>query len=228
MPHELREKCAIVGVGETPYVKGTEKSNLSLHLEAACNAIQDCGLSPRDIDGFLPLYASGVHAEQIISNLGIKDLKYSATIHQGGASPLASIESAILAITAGIANCVLLTVGTRGYSDQRASKRGVNAPIVPVFATVNEFEPPYGAVIPVQLYAALARRHMHEYGTTSRQLGAIAVACRKHAMLNPKAIMRTPMTIEDHQNSRMIADPLRKLDCSLESDGAGAVIVTSA
>lgn len=215
-------------MGETPHVKGTEKSNLRLHLEAARNAIQDCGISPRDIDGFLPLYASGVHAEQIISNLGIKDLKYGATIHQGGASPIASIETAVLAINSGIANYVLLTVGTRGYSDQRPSKRASrNAATVPVFATVHEFEAPYGVVIPVQLYAALAQRHMHEYGTTSRQFGAIAVACRKHAILNPKAIMRTPMTIEDHQHSRLIAGPLRKLDCSLESDGAGAVIVTS-
>jgi len=87
---------------------------------------------------------------------------------------------------------------------------------------------PFGAVGAPIDYALGARRHMHEYGTTSRQFGAIAVACRKHASLNPNAQMRTPITLEDHQNSRLIADPFRLLDCSLVSVGAGAVIVTGA
>jgi len=86
---------------------------------------------------------------------------------------------------------------------------------------------PFGAVGAPIDYALGARRHMHEYGTTSRQFGAIAVACRKHASLNPNAQMRTPITLEDHQNSRMIADPFRLLDCSLVSVGAGAVIVST-
>ncbi|NIO09390.1 MAG: thiolase family protein, partial [Deltaproteobacteria bacterium] len=87
---------------------------------------------------------------------------------------------------------------------------------------------PFGAVGAPIDYALGARRHMHEYGTTSRQFAAIAVACRKHACLNPNAQMREPITIEDHQSSRMIADPFRLLDCSLVSVGAGAVVVMGA
>jgi acetyl-CoA acetyltransferase len=94
---------------------------------------------------------------------------------------------------------------------------------------LKNFEEPYGVFVPAQWYAPMARRHMYEYGTTSRQFGAVAVAMRKHAQLNDNALMRgKPITIEDHQNSRMIVAPFRLLDCSLESDGAAAVVVTSA
>jgi acetyl-CoA acetyltransferase len=99
---------------------------------------------------------------------------------------------------------------------------------MPQFRVVGEFEMPVGALAPAQLYAPMARRHMELYGTTSRQLGEIAVATRRHAALHGNAIMTKPITIEDHQASRMIADPLRLLDCSLESDGAAAVVVSAA
>jgi acetyl-CoA acetyltransferase len=92
-----------------------------------------------------------------------------------------------------------------------------------------DFENPYGVFVPAQWYAFIARRHMYEYGTTSRQFGAVAVAMRKYAQLNDNAIMRgKPMTIDEHQNSSMVVDPLRLLDCCLESDGAAAVVICSA
>jgi acetyl-CoA acetyltransferase len=91
-----------------------------------------------------------------------------------------------------------------------------------------QFTAPYGLLRPVDQIAMVARRHMHEYGTTSAHFGAVAVACRKHAARNPHALMRDPITLEDHQNSRFVSEPLRKLDCCLESDGALAVVVTSA
>jgi len=227
---ELRDRCAIVGVGETTYTRGTDKSSVRLHLEAALNAIQDAGLSPKDIDGYFAYPHGGVLAEHIILNLGISDLKHSATIHMGGAMAVSSIQHAVLAITSGVCNYVLVTAGRRGYSEQRVStmaeRAGLTTP--PLFSIINEFEAPYGVFGVTGFFAASMRRHMYEYGTTSRQFGAIAVACRKHAMLNSKAVMRKPITLEDHQNSRMIIDPLHLLDCSLETDGAGAVVVTSA
>jgi acetyl-CoA acetyltransferase len=91
-----------------------------------------------------------------------------------------------------------------------------------------QFTAPYGLVRPADQIAMLARRHMHEYGTTSADLGAVAVTCRTHASRNPRAMMREPMTLADHQASRMISDPLRKFDCCLETDGALAVVVVSA
>ena len=99
---------------------------------------------------------------------------------------------------------------------------------MPQFHLVTEFELPQGAIAPAQLYAPMARRHMELYGTTSRQLGEIAVTMREHAVLHGNAVMTKQITLEDHQNSRMIADPFRLLDCSLESDGGAAMVVSSA
>ena len=117
--------------------------------------------------------------------------------------------------------------GRRGYSGERISTgQGV---VEKVMATVREFEQPYGNMGAAQWFAQAAQRHMYQYGTTSEQLGHVAVTCRAHANLNPQALMRDkPMTLADHQASRMITTPFRLLDCSLESDGAGALVITSA
>lgn len=220
----LKNKAAIVGIGETKYSKDSGVSELALQLEGAMRAIEDAGLRPEDIDGLIPLLLISV--EDVATNLGIKDLKYAVGVPFGGASNVAALISAAMAVDSGIANYVLVLNGRNG-----ASGRGVNLASLGVpgtFRYMQEFESIYGSVSPSQWYAPMAKRHMYEYGTTSKQLGAIAVAMRKHACLNDKAIMRTPLTLEEHQKSRMIADPLRLFDCCLRSDGAAAVIVTSA
>jgi acetyl-CoA acetyltransferase len=223
----LSKQCAIVGVGNTAYTRGTDRSTLELHLEASALALADAGLSAADIDGVMPSATAGRCAEDFILNLGLRDLKFSTTVHMGGASLIASIQSACLAVSAGLASCVLLPAGRRGYSGERISTG--QAVVERVMADVNEFEAPYGNLVAVQWFAQAAMRHMHEYGTTSEQLGHIAVACRAHANLNPQALMYgKPLTLDDHQNSRMITTPFRLFDCSLESDGAGAIVITSA
>lgn len=230
----LRDKAAIVGIGETEYSKNSGMSHLALLLQAATRAIEDAGLSPKDIDGVM--IAMGVIPfEDLAVNLGTEDLRYAVTLHMGGASAVASLQSAAMAVATGVATNVLCITGGNGYSGMRASALGRGAglpalvmPILPPMLKLRDFEMPYGVFVPAQWYAPMAMRHMHEYGTTSRQLGAVAVACRKHAQLNEKAMMRgRPMTIEDHQNSRMIVAPFHLFDCSLESDGAAAVVVTS-
>lgn len=138
---------------------------------------------------------------------------------------MAGIQAALLAISAGLCNHVLLPIGRNGSS---AGRIGTRVQQMPQFKVVGEFEMPIGAIAPAQLYAAMARRHMELYGTTSRQLGEIAVSTRHNAVLNGNAMMTKPITIEDHQNSRMISDPLRLLDCSLESDGGAAIVVSAA
>lgn len=226
----LSDRCAIVGVGNTPYTRGTEKTSIELHLEAALAALGDAGLGVDALDAVMPNEMSGVIAEDLFQNLGIADLRFTSTIRTGGASFLTAVQSACLAVTSGIASHVLLTAGRRGYSAQRVSKlsEGTLVPM-PIMATCDEFERTYGNTVAAQHFAHAARRHMYEYGTTSEHFGQIAVACRKHANLNPQALMHgRPMTLEDHQNSRLIADPLRLFDCSLETDGAGAVVITSA
>jgi acetyl-CoA acetyltransferase len=220
----LFERGAVTGVGETAYMRGTDRTPLSLQLEASLNAIADAGLSPHDIDGVIP-YGTSAVAEDFITNFGIPDLRFSATTPMGGASPVAAIQCAIAAISAGICNHVLLSLGRTGYSGGRIGARVTQ---MPQFHLIGEFEMPSGAIAPAQLYAAMARRHMELYGTTSRQLAEIAVSTRHNATLNANATMKKPITLEDHQASRMISDPLRLLDCSLESDGGAAVVISSA
>lgn len=220
----LREAGAITGVGETSYMRGTDRTSISLQLEASLNAIKDAGLTPSDIDGLIP-YGHGAVAEDFITNFGIKDLRFSATTPMGGASAVASIQCALAVIEAGICRHVLLSLGRTGFSGGRI---GTRVQQMPQFRVVGEFEMPSGAIAPPQLYAVMARRHFEMYGTKSRQLAEIAVTTRQHAMQNPNATMRKPITIEDHQASRMISDPLRLLDCSLESDGGCAIVISAA
>ena len=221
----LRERGAITGVGDTSYSRNSGKSVVALHMEASLKAIADAGLSPKDIDGVIPYAPSGVVAEDFVTNFGIPDLRFSAMTPLGGASCIAAVQCAIGAISAGICAHVLIPLGRNGASESRIGSRVRQ---MPQFRVVSEFEMPQGAIAPAQLYAPMARRHMELYGTTSRQLGEIAVATRRHAALNGNAMMTAPITLEDHQRSRMIADPLRLLDCSLESDGAAAVVVSAA
>lgn len=221
----LREKGSITGVGETAYMRGSEKTALELQIEASLIAIDDAGLTPKDIDGIIPIGITAAPAEELITNFGIKDLRFSAITPLGGASPIAAVQCAIAAISAGICNHVLISAGRNVSGGARA---GVRIHQMPQFHLVTEFELAQGAIAPAQLYAPMARRHMELYGTTSEQFGEIAVATRQHALLNENAIMKKPITLEDHQNSRMIADPFRLLDCSLESDGGAAFVVSAA
>jgi len=221
---ELTGKGAITGIGETDYSKRSGKSVIALQMEASLKAIEDAGLSPKDIDGVLPYATAGGVAEDFITNFGIEDLRFSATTPLGGASCVAGIQSAVMAVATGVANHVLIAIGRNGASGARV---GARVQQMPQFRTIGEFEMPLGAIAPPQLYAPMARRHMELYGTTSRQLGEIAVTVRNHARLNEKSLMTKPMTIDDHQASRMISDPLRLFDCCLESDGGAAFVISS-
>ena len=222
----LRDKAAIVGIGETLYSRNSGMSDVALLLQASVRAIEDAGLSPKDIDGVVLGYTNVV-AEDLMSNFGTKDMAYSASVHLGGASAVASLQSAAMAVATGVATNILCVAGWNGYSRIRISSGMEGQPQL-ALSQLRSFEEPYGVFVPAQWYAPMARRHMYEYGTSSRQFGTVAVAMRKHAQLNDNALMRgRTLTIEDHQNSEMIADPFRLLDCSLETDGAAAVVVTS-
>lgn len=220
-------KAAITGLGETSYRRDAPpRSALELLLQASIGAIRDAGLKPAEIDGIvMPMGTGSVVAEDLATNLGLPDWRFSTVTPLGGAGPVAAVQCAAAAVAMGIANHVLVTLGRTGRTGSRI---GARMGTMPQFRTVGEFEAPHGANAPAQYYAPMARRHMELYGTTSRQFAEIAVAVRGHAVLHGNAMMTKPITIEDHQASRMIADPLHLLDCSLESDGAAAVIVSSA
>lgn len=221
----LKEKAAITGVGETKYTRMSGKSVLALQLEASLNAIADAGLSPKEIDGIIPYSNSPVVAEDFVTNFGISDLRFSATAPLGGASCVAAIQCALLAISGGVCNNVLIPIGRNGSS---AGRIGARVQQMLQFKVVGEHEMPVGAIAPAQLYSPMARRHMELFGTTSLQLGEIAVSTRHNAILNGNGMMTKPLTLEDHQASRMISDPLRLYDCSLESDGGAAIVVSGA
>ena len=222
----LRDKTCVTGIGETAYARGSSRSAFELQIESSLKAIADAGLTPKDIDGVIPIGIVSGTADDFIENFGILDLRFSAVVPHGGASPVMALQCAAAAIATGACNHVLITFG-RNVS-AAANKAGARIHSMPQFHYVTEFEHPMGASAPAQLYAPMARRHMELYGTTVEQFGEVAVACRAHALLNDNALMKKPITLEDHRNSRMIADPFRLLDCSLESDGGAAVVISSA
>jgi acetyl-CoA acetyltransferase len=223
--------AALVGIGETDYVRGADKSVPELVYDASMAAITDAGLTPADVDGIIPP-PGFVSSEEIAANLGIPDLRYAVTVHMGGASPTASLQSAAMAVTCGIATTVLVTLGWNGYSalrprpDAARTRRRMDAG--PFADTAMNFYAPYGLRSAAQWYSLYLRRYVEQYRVPPEAAAAVALACRKHAQLNDRALMRDrPMTIEDYLGSPYIAEPLRKLDCCLETDCATAVVVTS-
>ncbi len=222
----LCDQACVSGIGETAYLRGSTRTAFELQLEASLAAIADAGLMPRDIDGIIPIGIVSGTAEDFIENFGISDLRFSAVIPHGGASPVMALQSAAAALATGVCNHVLITFGRNVTA--AAHKAGARIHQMPQFHYVTEFEYPLGAIAPAQLYAPMARRHMDLYGTTVAHFGEVAVACREHALRNSNAIMKKSITLQDHRDSRLIADPFRLLDCSLESDGGAAVVISSA
>jgi acetyl-CoA acetyltransferase len=227
----LKDRACIVGVGQTEFSrpKSGGRSSLALQLEAASAALADAGLTHADVDAILP-FPNLATAEELAANLGVENLRFAATLQMGGAAPVASLAVAAMAVSTGAASCVLIPAGWNGYSGRRARETVVEqASAIPGGAIARDYYLPYGLTAPPQWYSLMARRHMHEYGTKAEQLGAVAVAMRKHAQLNPAAVMHgKPMTMDDYLASAMVTEPYRLFDCCLETDGAAAVVVTSA
>lgn len=217
--------CVIVGIGESEVSRRPEATHIELGLRAAVAAIRDAGLTSADIDGVITQqtrFNPQINASPLLAQrLGIRPA-YVNDISLSGAAPAAMIATAVAAIEAGLCSVVLCA---SAGGDQPLSLDGKGRGRIGT--GWEDFMNPFGAGAAPVSYALGAQRHMHLYGTTSQQFGAIAVACRKHAMRNPNAVMQKPMTLEDHQASRMIADPYRLLDCCVPAAGAGAVIVTS-
>ena len=159
--YSLKDQSCIVGIGETSYTRGSGKTDFALMLEASMKAITDAGLKPHDIDGIIPPPRPST-AEHFAANLGVEDLRYSVTVHMGGASPVTSLQSAAMAVACGVAKNVLVPLGWNGYSAMRVSTSsgsGNGGAPGALSNTIGEYYLPYGATVPVQWYAWLAMRH---------------------------------------------------------------------
>ena len=225
----LSGKAAIVGIGATDFSKNSGRSELRLAAEAVLDALDDAGLSPGDVDG-LTTFTMDTNTEVAVARaVGIGDLKFFSKIGYGGGAACATVQQAALAVATGVAEVV---VAYRAFNERSGMRFGQvqtrlteNADSTGVD---NSFSYPHGLSTPAAQVAMIARRYMHRSGAGSRDFGAVSVADRRHAAKNPKAYFyEKPITIEDHQNSRWIAEPLRLLDCCQETDGAVAIVVTS-
>ena len=226
------DRTAIVGVAETDYVRGADE--LPRRDDAARGARggrrRRARRSPTSTASSRRRATPRPRSWPRTS--ASRDLRYSVTVHMGGASPTAALQSAAMAVDAGLATHVLVVVGWNGYSAFRP-KPGARAPRHGLIATtladvVIDFYMPYGAMLPVQLYAWIAMRHKLMYGIPDEATGAVALACRKHAQLNARALMRgKPLTMEQYLAARWVSEPFRLYDCSLETDCANAVVVTT-
>src|SRR6266568_2575418 len=215
-------RIAIVGVAESDYGRVPNMTEMQLHAQATWRALAESGLSKNEIDGvFCSSHSLGMTTIMLCEYLQIFP-RYSDTTSIGGSSFEAHLNHAAAAIRAGKCEVALIT-----YASTQLSSHGRMLGTGGRPATIPEatYEAPYGNTL-VGAYAMAARRHMYQYGTTPEQLAEIAVVTRRHAGLNPLAMYRSPITVEDVLNSRMIADPLHLLDCCVVSDGGGAVLVT--
>ncbi|MBK8334399.1 MAG: transporter [Acidimicrobiaceae bacterium] len=231
MGTDLWGTTAIVGVGETDYVRGSDRHVCDLILDAAMEAITDAGLKPADINGVIPP-PGYMSAEEIAAHLGVPDVAYHVSVLMGGASPTASLQTAAMAIAGGLADNVLVCMGWNGYSalrpkpDARPTKRVMN--LGPMGETVRNHYAPYGLMSAAQHYSLYLRRYVETFGIPEDAAAAVAIACRNHAQLNSKALMRgAPLSRADYDAAPFIAEPLRKFDCCVETDCATAVVVTS-
>ena len=222
---ELRGKVAVAGVGQAGIGQAHGFSEMEILVQAAHRAVTDAGLSLQDIDGITTAsVASTMWAMPVIEHLGIRPTFIDSTMI-GGSSFVAHLLPAIHALESGQCNAVLVCYGStqRTSTLNRATIGNMRKQMDP-----QPYESPYNPLNPLSSYALVAARHMHQYGTTRENLAEVAVAARQWAQLNPEAVMRDPLSIEDVLNSKMISDPLTVRDCCLVTDGAGAVVLVRA
>jgi acetyl-CoA acetyltransferase len=226
-------RAAIVGIGQTAFAKQIGITEAEVACRAIAAALDDAGLATRDVDGLCLYDIESNGVAEVTAMLGLTGVRFFSTHSHGGGSYCAVVTSAAAAITAGHATTVL---AFRARNRGRRSSAGQGMmdggrpweKIAPRIEGMYQWQVPFGVAAPAHEMALIARRHMLDYGTTDDHLGEVACAIRSHAVRNPNALMRTPMTLEDHHASRWVAEPLRLLDCCIETDGGTAIVLTSA
>ena len=224
--------AAVAGIGQTRYAKDMGRTELDLAIEAIRNACTDAGLPVGAVDGFVSYSIEQVAEVDLVTALGIPDLRVMARTPSGGGGAASIVGLAAVAVTSGTAECVV-AFRARNRSKTASYGRDPNQGGRPwektsaALSDTRQWHHPFGVAAPAHEFALIARRHMSVYGTRAEHFGMQAVAQRFHASRNPDAIMRDAVTIDDWAASRPIAEPIRLFDCSLENDGAAAVLVTT-
>ena len=226
----LSGRAAIAGIGATEFSKDSGRSELRLAAEAVSSALKDAGLAPSDVDGLVSFTMDGNSEIAVARELGIPELKFFSRIHYGGGAAAATVQQAAMAVATGVADVV---VAYRAFNERSGMRFGqvssAAAGQVNSSGVDNAFHYPMGIATPAATVAMLARRYMHEYGATSEDFGRVAVVDRARAATNPQAwFYGKPITLEEHQASRWVAEPLHLLDCCQESDGGVALVIVSA
>jgi acetyl-CoA acetyltransferase len=212
----------VVGAAESPLGEVPDQTELSMVALAARDALAEAGMTLRDVDGVFVNYMGEEGSVQVAEYLGIQP-RYADSSDLGGAAFEAFVHHAMVAVAAGRCEVALIT-----YASRQRSRRSRSAIGGDPLSLWNQFDAPYGMPAPIGQYALIAARHMHQFGTTEAQLAEVAVAARQWAARNPKAWVRDPLTVDQVLASRPLADPLKKLDCCLITDGGGALVVTTA
>ncbi|MET8382276.1 acetyl-CoA acetyltransferase [Streptosporangium canum] len=221
----FRDRTAVAGVGYTRLSKNSGVSTLTLACEAVLAALEDAGLTADDVDGIATHRVGDSAAPSVVGPaLGIHRPSWYLDQFGGGSVSHAVVGQAALAVAAGMAETVVCYRAINARSEFRMGGTGRGLPAGPEV----QYQAPYGYFAPPQQYAMFARAHMARYGTRPEHFGRLAVTQRANAVKNPRALMRTPITLDDYFDSRWIAEPFRLLDCCLETDGACALVITRA
>jgi len=225
----IARSAAIAGIGATEFSKDSGRSELRLAVEAVSAALADAGLDPSTVDG-LVTFTMDTNAEIAVAReLGMGELSFFGQVGYGGGAACATVSQAVLAVAAGVAEVVVCYRALNERSGRRFGQVSTIAASAPTSAGIdNGWHYPMGLGTPAAMVAMVARRYLHTSGATTEDFGRVAVADRRHAATNPKAwFYQRPITLDEHQASRWIAEPLRLLDCCQESDGAVALVVTT-
>lgn len=227
MATTLNDQACIVGIGQTEFSKNSGRSELQLACEAVKAALDDCGLDAAKVDGLTSFTMDTSDEVEIAQSVGLGDLTFYSRIPYGGGAAIGVMQQAVMAVATGVANYVVVYRAFNERSGRRYSI-GIGDGIVTADLIHWSWYLPFGLLTPASWVAMFTQRYMYEYGCTSVDLAHVAVSTRRHAVNNPNAFFYgKELSVEDHQASRMIADPLHLFDCCQESDGGCACVVTT-
>jgi acetyl-CoA acetyltransferase len=226
MSAPLSGRAAIAGIGQTEFSKESGRTELQLASEAVLAAITDAGLQPSDVDGLVTFTMDDNEEMEVARNVGLREINHFSRVHYGGGASAGVVLQAAMAVATGVAEAVVCYRAFNERSGDRFGSMTTSAGTLPPWLS---WYAPYGLMTPAAWVALYARPYMERYGVTNEDFGRIAVVDRAHAATNPGAwFYERPITLEDHQASRWIIEPvLRLLDCCQESDGGVALLVTS-